>query len=73
MLLFGEFVKSRPFHGTKQHWRDVVNADLESLNVSLKDWYESTMNRNAKVFSHQSFLLYSMSTGTFKMCPTTFG
>ena len=36
-LLFGELVKSRLFHGTKQYWRDVINADLhmyvKSLNV----------------------------------------
>ena len=34
-LLFGELLKSRPFHGTKQHWRDVVNTDLKSLNIPL--------------------------------------
>ena len=45
-LLFGELLKSRPFYGTKQQWRDVANADLKSLNVLLKDWYELTMNRN---------------------------
>ena len=38
--------KIRPFHGTKQQWRDVANADLKSLNVSLKKWYELTMNRH---------------------------
>ena len=34
-LLFGELVKARPFHGTKQHWRDVVNAN------SLNGWYKT--------------------------------
>ena len=23
-ILFGELMKSRPFHGTKQRWRDVI-------------------------------------------------
>ena len=44
-LLFGEPMKSRPFHGTKQRWRDVVNNDLKTLNVPPKDWYALTMNR----------------------------
>ena len=32
-LLFRELIKSRPFCGTKQHWRDVVNNDLKTLDV----------------------------------------
>ena len=44
-LLFGELIKSRPFYGTKHHWRDVVNNDLKTLDVLPKDWYASTMNR----------------------------
>jgi len=32
--LFGELVKTRPFHGTKQCYKD-VNADLKSVNVIL--------------------------------------
>ena len=44
-LLFGELMKSRPFHGAKQHWRDVVNADLKILNIPLNSWYDLTFNR----------------------------
>ena len=36
--MLGELVKARPFHGTKHHWRDVLNADLKSLNVLLNTW-----------------------------------
>jgi len=44
-LLFGELMKSNPFHATKQHWRDVVSADLKTLDAPLNDWYDLTMNR----------------------------
>ena len=45
-LLFRELIKSRPFCSTKQHWRDVVNNDLKTLDVlPPKDWYALTMNR----------------------------
>jgi len=43
-LLFGELMKSWPFHGTKQHWRDVT-ADLKTLDIPLNDWYDLTMIR----------------------------
>ena len=38
-------MKSWPFHGTKQYWRDVVTADLKTLDIPLNDWYDLTMNR----------------------------
>ena len=39
-FLFRELIKSRPFCGTKQHWRDAVNNDLKILDVlPPKDWY----------------------------------
>jgi len=44
-LLFRELMKSKPFHGTKQHWRDVASADLKRLDVPLNDWYDLAMNR----------------------------
>jgi len=44
-LLFRKLMKSRPFHGTKQHWRDVVFADLKTLDLPLNDWYDLTMKR----------------------------
>ena len=42
LLLFGEPLKPRHFHGTKQHWGDVVNTDLKSLKIPLNDWYDFT-------------------------------
>ena len=42
-LLFGEFVKPRPFHGPKQHWR-VIAADLNMFNVPSKDVHNLTRN-----------------------------
>jgi len=30
-----ELVKARSYHGAKQHWRNVVNADLKPLNTPL--------------------------------------
>ncbi|XP_065905547.1 uncharacterized protein [Dysidea avara] len=35
-LLFGELVKPQPFHGPKQRWRDVIAADLKTLDVPLR-------------------------------------
>ena len=37
--LLGKLMKSRPFHGTKQCRRDVVNADLKILIISLNSSY----------------------------------
>ena len=57
--------KIRLFHGTKQQWRDVINANLKSLNVSLKNWYELTMNRHGWYMYTRSSLdiLYSKHPG----------
>ena len=44
-LLFGKLLKPRPFHGTKQRWRDVVNTDLKSLKIPLNGWYDLTLDR----------------------------
>ena len=32
-LLFGESRKTRPNHGTKRRWRDLVSQDLKSIGA----------------------------------------
>ena len=44
-ILFSELIKSRPFCGKKQCWRDLVSNYLKTLDVPTKDWYALTMNR----------------------------
>ena len=44
-LLFGEILKSRPFCGTKQHYRDVVSNDLKTLDVPPKDCFDNEQTR----------------------------
>ena len=47
-LLFGELIKLRPFHGTKQRWTDVVNNALKTLDVPPKEQYALT-NEQKKI------------------------
>ena len=63
-LLFGELLKSRPFCGTKQHWRDVGSNDLKTLDVPPKDWYALTMNRQqwSKLYTGKMFRSYGYQT-----------
>ena len=43
-LLFGELRKTRPNHGTKRRWRDLVSQDLKSIGA--KDtWYKTCQDR----------------------------
>ena len=43
-LLFGEFEKKRPSHGTKRRWRDVAAADVGAV-VDDGSWYELAQDR----------------------------
>ena len=43
-ILFGELEKTRPPHGTKKRWRDVVKADLQSIGLQ-EDWYNKAQDR----------------------------
>ena len=43
-ILFGELRKTRPRHGAKRRWRDVVKADVEAIGVG-EGWYETCQDR----------------------------
>ena len=43
-ILFGELRKTRPRHGTKRRWRDVVKADVEAIGVGER-WYGACQDR----------------------------
>ena len=43
-LLFGELRKTRPSHGTKRRWRDLVGLDLKSIGVK-DNWYQLCQDR----------------------------
>ena len=43
-ILFGELRKTRPRHGTKRRWRDVVKADVDAIGVGDR-WYEACQDR----------------------------
>ena len=43
-MLFGELKKTRPRHGTKKRWRDVVAEDVESIGLA-SSWYEEAQDR----------------------------
>ena len=42
-LLFGELEKSRPRHGVKRRWRDLVLADIRAMGI--EDWYTAAQDR----------------------------
>ena len=44
-LLFGEFEKKRPFHGTKKRWRDGVKSDLQAIGIG-DNWYDLAQERS---------------------------
>ena len=43
-ILFGRFVKTRPFHGVKMRWKDRVKKDMLSLNI-WSGWYNEAQDR----------------------------
>ena len=43
-LLFGEFFKVRPPHGTRKRWRDCITADLKATGID--GWYEMSQDRD---------------------------
>ena len=42
-LLFGEFEKTRPQHGTRKRWRDCIVADLKATKIT--EWYQLAQDR----------------------------
>ena len=39
-MLFGELLTTRPFHGPKLRWRDVVLRDVQRMGLDAFSWYE---------------------------------
>ena len=39
-VLFGEGIATRPRHGPKRRWRDLVAADLDLQGISGDEWME---------------------------------
>ena len=44
-LLFVEFEKKRPFHGTKKRWHDGVKSDLQAIGIG-DSWYDLAQERS---------------------------
>ena len=44
-LLFGEMQRTRTTHGPKKRWRDLVAADISSLNID-RNLYDVAQNRS---------------------------
>ena len=42
---FGEVTATRPQHGPRKRWRDVVREDLTALEVE-QDWYSLAQDRH---------------------------
>ena len=43
-MLFGELSTTRPFHGPKLWWRDVVVRDVQRMGLDALSWYEVAHN-----------------------------
>ena len=44
-VLFGELPATRPRHGPKKRFRDVIIADLREAEIPEAHWYEAAQNR----------------------------
>ena len=44
-LLFGELPHTRPPHGPKKRWRDIIVSDLASIGLTYSTWYEAAQDR----------------------------
>ena len=45
-LLFGELLPTRPAHGPKLRWRDLVLRDLQSLGFDALGWFNAAQDRS---------------------------
>ena len=45
-MLFGELLTTRPFHGPKLWWRDVVLRDVQRMELVALNWYEEAKDRS---------------------------
>lgn len=48
IIQFGELKKTRPRHGTKRRWRNVVKLDVEAIGVG-GGWYEACQDKKRVV------------------------
>lgn len=46
-LLFGELLATRPRHGPRKRWRDVVSSDLTVLDLTASSWYAAAQDRQS--------------------------
>ena len=44
-LLFGEMVQTKPRHGPRKRWCDVVRSDLQAIGVAADEWHEVAQHR----------------------------
>ena len=45
-MLFGELLTTRPFHGPKLRWRDVVLRDIQRMGLDALSWYGVAQDRS---------------------------
>ena len=46
VYLSGELLTTKPFHGTKLRWRDVVLRDVQRMGLDARSWYEVAQDRS---------------------------
>ena len=44
VMLFGELIKKRPWHGTRKRWRDQMSGDLQAVGIN-ESWYQLCQDR----------------------------
>ena len=44
-ILFGELLSTRPRHGPKKRWRDVIARDMDTCSMSMNTWYTEAQDR----------------------------
>ena len=45
IVLFGELKKTRPAHGSKKRWRDLVLSGLQQLGL-VNSWYHLCQHKD---------------------------
>ena len=63
-ILFGELLSTRPFHGPKLRWRDVVLRDLRIIGFDATSWYSAVQDRGGWYFAYQTFASRSVPTAS---------
>ena len=55
-LLFGELLATRPAHGPKLRWRDVVLGDIQRMGFDALSWFSAAQDRSGWFDACQSIL-----------------